>query len=81
MSDFPTPNERPVQSAWPIWDATLEALFPDLGPPIPGFVFPATSGEYPFTMQSRTGDERAHDPYHEFYNGTMIPARLRNARM
>ena len=26
-------------------------------------------------MQSVTGSERAHDPYHEFCNGTMITAR------
>ena len=63
--NFPTPNERPVESAWPIWDATLEALFPGLGPPVPGWRPPATPGENPFTMQCGTGDERAHDPYHE----------------
>ena len=80
MFDFPTPNERPVQSAWPIWDATVEALFPGLGPPVPGLGPPVTPGEYTFTMQSGTGDERAHDPYNEFYNGPMITAQRRNAR-
>ena len=60
MSDFPTlnPNGTPDQSMWPVWDATLEALFPGLGPP-------ATPGESSFTMQSGAGDERAHDPYDE----------------
>ncbi len=59
MFDFSTlnPYERPDQSAWSVWDATLEALFPGLGPP-------ATPGESSFTMQSRAGEERAHDPYH-----------------
>ena len=65
MFDFPTTNERPVESAWPIWDATLEALFPGLGPPVPGWNPPAAPGESPFTIQTGTGDERAHDPYHE----------------
>ena len=45
------------QSAWPVWDATLEALLPGLGPP-------ATPRESSFPMQSRAGEERAHDPYH-----------------
>ena len=60
MTDFSiiNPNERPDQFIWPKWDATLEALFPGLGPP-------ATQGESSLTMQSGAGDERAHDPYHE----------------
>ena len=80
MSDVPSPNERPVQSAWPIWDATLETLFPGLGPHVPGLGPPATPEEYPFVMQSETGDERAHNPYHEFYNGPLIMARRRIAQ-
>ena len=52
------PDGRPVESVWPIWDATLEELFPGLGPP-------TTLGESSFTMQSGAGDERAHNPYHE----------------
>ena len=60
MTNFPNlnPNERPDQSVWPVWDATLEALFPGLGPP-------ATQGESSLTMQSGAGDERAQDPYYE----------------
>ena len=62
---IPNPNERPVELAWPIWDATLESLFPGLGPPVPGLGPHATPGESSFTMQSRTSDNRPNDPYHE----------------
>ena len=62
---IPNRNERPVESAWPIWDATLEALFPGLGPPVPGLAPHATLGESSYMMQSGPGDNRVHSPYHE----------------
>ena len=66
------PNERPVQPPRPVWDATLEGLFPGMGPsipglrpPVPGLVPPANPWESSSTMQSGVGDERARDPYHQ----------------
>ena len=56
-------NERLGHPAWPVWDATLEGLFPGMGPTIPGLWPPA--GESSSTMQSGASHERAHDPYHQ----------------
>ena len=60
MSGFPTsnPNVRPNEAGWPVWDATLETLFPNMGPP-------PFHGGFPFGVQQPAGHGGAQDPYQE----------------
>ena len=56
MSGFlnSNPNVRPNEAGWPMWDATLETLFPNMGP-LP------FHGGFPFGVQQAAGNGGAQD--------------------
>lgn len=60
MSGFTTfnPNVRPNEAGWPVWDATLEKLFPNQGPA-------PFHGGFPFGVQQMAGNGGAQDSYQE----------------
>ena len=45
-------------AGWPVWDATLESLFPNMGPPL-------FHGGFPVGVQQAAGRGAAQDPYQE----------------
>ena len=59
---FPTayPEVRPNQPAWPVWDADLERLFPNMGPP------PFHDG-FPFGDPQATIDAAVNAAYEDPY--------------